>query len=163
MAKAIAAYDLHKVGLAAALSPAAQRGLVLFEGRAGCAKCHSGFNFTDEGFHNIGVGMDKEPFDVGRYELTRVEANKGAFKTPTLRDIALRSPYMHDGSQKTLKDVVEFYNRGGIANPWLSREIEPLNLSEADQADLVAFLDSLTGEIAPEVLARPVLPPDDPG
>ncbi len=151
-------YDRFKVGDRNALSPQAQRGLVLFEGKARCAKCHSGFTFADEGYHNLGVGMDKEKPDLGRYEVTKRAVNKGAFKTPTLRDVARRRPYMHDGSLRTLPEVLEFYNRGGIANPWLSPEIVPLNLSAEEREDLVAFLESLTGEVSPDVATRPVLP-----
>ena len=154
-------YDRFRAGDAHALSPAAQRGLGHFEGKShgrGCISCHAGFNFTDEGYHNIGVGMDRENPDLGRYTLTRQEADKGAFKTPTLRDVASRPPYMHDGSMKTLEEVVAFYNRGGHGNPWLSPLIRPLNLTAAEQADLVAFLEALTGEVAPEVSSPPTLP-----
>ena len=169
VAKAIAAYqrtilsgnspyDRFKAGDPNALSPAAQRGLTLFEGKARCAKCHARFNFTDEGFHNTGVGMDKDKPDLGRYEATKRTANKGAFKTPTLRDVARRGPYMHDGSLRTLREVVAFYDRGGIPNPWLSPEIVPLNLSPSEQKDLIAFVESLSGEVPPEVATRPVLP-----
>ena len=169
VAKAISAYvrtivsgnspfDRFKTGDKGAFSPAAQRGLALFEGKAQCVRCHTGFNFTDEGYHNIGVGMDKENPDLGRYTITKNEADKGAFKTPTLRDVAKRGPYMHDGSEKTVEGVIAFYNKGGIKNPGLSREIQPLNLSGQEQSDLVAFLQSLTGEIAPEVSKPPLLP-----
>jgi cytochrome c peroxidase len=84
--------------------------------------------------------------------------NKAAFKTPTLRDVARRGPYMHDGSIATLRDVVAFYDRGGIANPSLSPEMARLNLSASEHEDLVAFLESLTGEIAPAAAKPPVLP-----
>jgi cytochrome c peroxidase len=172
VAKAIAAYvrtilsghspfDRFLAGEKHALSPAARRGLGHFEGKShgqGCISCHAGFNFTDEGYHNIGVGMDRENPDLGRYTVTKKEADKGAFKTPTLRDVARRPPYMHDGSMKTLKDVVAFYSKGGHSNPWLSPLIQPLNLSASQQADLVAFLEALTGEVAPEVSSPPKLP-----
>ncbi len=169
VAKAIAAYvrtilsgnlpfDRFNAGDKGGLSSAAQRGLALFEGKARCVRCHTGFNFSDEGYHNIGVGMDKENPDLGRYNVTKTEADKGAFKTPTVRDVAKRGPYMHDGGEKTLEGVVAFYNKGGIKNPWLSREVQPLNLSAQEQSDLVAFLRSLTGEIDPEVGKPPVLP-----
>jgi cytochrome c peroxidase len=151
-------YDRFLAGNKSALSPAAQRGLTLFEGKARCVRCHTGFNFTDEGYHNIGVGMDKEPLDLGRFTVTKNEADKGVFKTPTLRDVAKRGPYMHNGGEKTLEDAVAFYNKGGIKNPWLSKEIQPLNLSAQEQTDLVAFLRSLTGEIDPKVGKPPVLP-----
>jgi len=169
VAKAIAAYvrtilsgnspyDRFRAGTKQALSPPAQRGLALFAGKARCVICHTGFNFTDEGYHNIGVGMDKESPDLGRYTVTKSEADKGAFKTPTLRDVAKRGPYMHDGSEKTLEQVVAFYNKGGHKNPWLAPEIQPLNLTAPEQADLVAFLRALTGEVAPEVGSPPHLP-----
>ena len=152
------AYDRHRAGHADALSAPARRGLALFEGKAACVKCHSGFNFSDQGFHNTGVGSGGDNADLGRYEVTKRKVNKSAFKTPTLRDVALRSPYMHDGSLATLKEVVAFYVRGGIANPSLSPDMFRLDLSAAEQDDLVAFLESLTGEIAPEAAKPPALP-----
>lgn len=150
-----APYDRYRAGEAAALSPAATRGMAVFSGKARCATCHAGFNFTDEGFHNIGVGMDA---DLGRFTVTKVEAHKGAFKTPTLRDVAQRPPYMHDGTLKTLADVVAFYDRGGTPNPWLAVTIQPLNLTAAEQQDLIAFLEALTGQVAKDVSSPPPLP-----
>jgi len=169
VAKAIAAYvrtivsgnspyDRFRAGDKRAMSAAAQRGLAVFEGKALCARCHAGFNFTDEGYRNIGVGMDKENPDLGRYSVTKKEEDKGAFKTPTLRDVAKRTPYMHDGSQKTLEEVVAFYDGGGHKNPWLSSDVKPLKLTNQEQKDLVAFLNSLSGEIDPEVGKPPALP-----
>jgi cytochrome c peroxidase len=169
VAKAIAAYertilsgnspyDRYLAGDHGALSPAAQRGLALFEGKARCVTCHAGFNFTDESFHNLGVGMDQKEPDLGRYTVTQAEVDKGAFKTPTLRDVARRGPYMHDGSLKSLEDVVAFYNQGGQQNPWLSKAIQPLQLAATEEADLVAFLQALTGEVAAEVRLPPTLP-----
>ena len=168
VAKAIAAYertnlsgnapvDRFRAGDTTALSAAAQRGLALSEGKARCGRCHTPGNFTDEQFHNTGVGMDKPQPDLGRYAITKQEKDKGAFKTPTLRDIALTAPYFHDGSMQTLEEVVEFYNKGGIKNPSLSKEMVPLSLTVQEQADLVAFLRSLTGEVAFAVFA-PELP-----
>ena len=93
-------YDRFRAGDKTALPPAAQQGLALFEGKARCVACHVGFNFTDEGYRNIGVGMEKPSPDLGRYLVTKVEADKGAFKTPTLRDVAKRSPYMHNGTRR---------------------------------------------------------------
>jgi cytochrome c peroxidase len=169
VAKAIAAYvrtivsgnspyDRFRAGDKSAMSAAAQRGLAVFEGKALCARCHAGFNFTDEGYRNIGVGMDKENPDLGRYSVTKKEEDKGAFKTPTLRDVAKRTPYMHDGSQKTLEEVVAFYDRGGHKNPWLSSDVKPLKLTNQEQKDLVVFLNALSGEIDPEVGKPPTLP-----
>src|SRR2546425_1324336 len=168
VAKAIAAYvrtivsgnspyDRFKAGDKTALTVGAQRGLALFEGKARCVRCHAGFNFTDEGYRNIGVGMEKEKPDLGRFVVSKNEADKGSFKTPTLRDVAKRTPYMHDGSEKTLADVVAFYNKGGVKNPWLSNEIRSLGLTAPEQADLVEFMKALTGEIDPEVGRPPLL------
>lgn len=152
------AFDRFRAGDKNALSPAAQRGLALFEGKANCVRCHAGFNFTDESYHNLGIGMDKEKPDLGRYLVTKVESDKGAFKTPTLRDVAKSAPYMHNGSLKTLGEVVSFYNRAGLNNPWLSKEIRPLGLTAQECVDLLEFLKSLTGEIDPGVSAPPEVP-----
>jgi cytochrome c peroxidase len=152
------AYDRFVAGDHSALSPAAQRGLALFEGKARCVTCHAGFNFTDESFHNLGVGMDHKEPDLGRYGVTKDEADKGAFKTPTLRDVARRGPYMHDGSLTSLEAVVAFYNHGGRQNPWLSKAIQPLRLTAEEEVELVAFLQSLTGEVAARVSHPPSLP-----
>ena len=130
----------------------------MFEGKARCVTCHAGFNFTDESFHNLGVGMNQKDPDLGRYGMTKDEADKGAFKTPTLRDAAQRGPYMHDGSLKSLEEVIAFYNRGGEKNPWLSKAIQPLHLTAEEQADLVTFLQALTGEVAAVVSSPPTLP-----
>lgn len=150
------AFDKFEAGDKTALSASAQRGLSLFRGKAECAKCHAGFNFTDEGYHNVGVGMDRPKPDLGRYEVTKADANKGAFKTPILRNIAASAPYFHDGSTKTLEEVIEYYVRGGIKNPHLSADVKPLNLTAQEKADLVAFLKSLS---CPELkVAAPALP-----
>ena len=153
-----APYDRFRAGDVSALSAAARRGLAVFEGKGRCASCHAGFNFTDESYHNLGVGMDRANPDLGRHTVTKREEHKGAFKTPTLRDVARHPPYMHDGSLSSLADVVALYNRGGTPNPWLSGEIRPLGLTAGEQADLVAFLLALTGEIAAEVTTPPRLP-----
>lgn len=158
IAKAIAAYertvvsgdspfDRYQAGDKDALSPSAVRGMELFNGKANCKACHTGFNFTDETYQDIGVGMNKPKPDLGRYDVTKKDEDKGKFKTPTLRNSTQTAPYMHDGSEATLADVVEFYNKGGIPNPNLSKEIKPLNLSAQEKRDLVAFLDSLTGPV----------------
>jgi cytochrome c peroxidase len=151
-------YDRFKAGETAAMSAAAQRGLTIFDGKAACVRCHAGFNFTDENYRNIGVGMDKETPDLGRHLVTKQERDKGAFKAPTLRDVAKRGPYMHDGSEKTLADVVADYNKGGTKNPDLSGDIRPLGLTVPEQADLVEFMSALTGESDPGVGRPPVLP-----
>ena len=169
VAKAIAAYvraivsgnspyDRFKAGDTTGMSASAQRGLALFEGKALCSRCHAGFNFSDENYRNIGVGRDKEKPDFGRFIVSKADSDKGAFKTPTLRDVARRGPYMHDGSAKTLAEVVAYYNRGGTKNQWLASEVRPLGLSAEEQADLVEFMKALTGEIDPEVGRPPALP-----
>lgn len=141
------AYDRFKAGDENALTDSQKRGMtVFFSNNARCDSCHEGFNFTNGKYANVGVGMDKSAHDLGRYEVTKREEDKGAFKTPTLRDVSRTGPYMHDGSLKTLEDVVEHYNKGGIKNPWLHQDVRPLNLSEQDKKDLVAFLKALDGE-----------------
>lgn len=132
-----------------AMSAEAQRGSDIFFFTAACATCHAGFNFSDGGFHNLGIGWDEstQSFrDEGRVVITRNPRDRGAFKTPGLRDVARRPPYMHDGSLGTLREVVEFYNRGGIRNPAQTRRLRPLSLTEAQIGELVAFLESLSGE-----------------
>ncbi len=139
------------------LSPSAIRGLALFrdEKKGNCAACHTIGEkfalFTDGKFHNIGIGVNEEGnlTDLGRFGETKGDVDKGAFKTPTLRNIAKSAPYMHDGSLKTLQDVVEFYAGGGNSNPYLDKKIKSIQLSAQDRTDLVAFLQSLTGEMPP--------------
>jgi cytochrome c peroxidase len=139
-------YDKFKAGDSTALTESARRGLALFESdRVNCKQCHTGFNFTDEKFQNNGAGQDQPQPDLGRFEQTKNDSDRGAFKTPTLRDMSRTSPYMHDGSVRTLLDVINFYNKGGIPNKHLSPFMKPLNLSEEQKADLVSFLRSLTG------------------
>ncbi len=129
-----------------ALGDSAKRGLELFRGKARCTRCHSGFNFSDEKFHNLGIGWDTNTVDLGRYMETKNPEDIGAFKTPTLREIARTAPYMHDGRFKTLEDVVNFYNQGGVKNPHLDNTIIPLELTDEEKQDLVAVLKSLNGE-----------------
>jgi cytochrome c peroxidase len=149
------AFDKYQYGNdKKALSAAAVRGLDVFKdpAKGNCAVCHTieanHALFTDNKFHNIGVGVDNkgELKDLGRFKVTNNEADKGAFKTPTLRNIAQSAPYMHDGSLKTIKDVVDFYVGGGSSNPHLDKDLKPLKLSQAQRADLIAFLEALTGE-----------------
>jgi cytochrome c peroxidase len=135
-----APYDRYKAGDKDALSESARRGMELFFGRANCSSCHSGANFTDNAFHNIGVGMDKPMPDVGREAISHLTGDRGSFKTPTLREVARSGPYMHDGSLKTLEDVVEHYNKGGISNPWLDEELFELKLTDQEKQDLVTFM-----------------------
>jgi len=109
--------------------------------------------FTDNQFHNVGVGVDMGTFtDVGLYAVTHRDADKAKFKTPSLRNIALLSPYMSDGSLKDLKEVIDFYIGAGNSNPNLDKEIHVLDfLSGQERADLQAFLNALTGELPPDV------------
>jgi cytochrome c peroxidase len=150
-----APFDQYVAGDQDALSPAARRGFDLFVGKANCAACHQGFNFTDNGFHNVGVRDHGAP-DPGRFAFKKVASMQGAFKTPTLRDIALTAPYMHNGCYTTLEEVVEHYVRGGDVTDHLSPNIRPLDLSAQEKSDLVAFMRSLTS--APRVVSVPTLP-----
>jgi cytochrome c peroxidase len=132
-----------------AVSAAVKRGYDLFFDKAGCGQCHLGQNFTDNRFHNVGIGWDpatKTFKDEGRFAISHQDADHGAFKTPTLRDVTLHPPYMHDGSVATLRDVVERYNKGGDPNPYLDPKIRPLHLSDQDVDDLVALMQALTGD-----------------
>lgn len=161
-------YDKYTRGDFKALSESEKRGMVLFGLRldpddeyktdvvlkkADCTSCHVGFNFTDEQFHNLGIGWDpkkKEFKDKGRWAISPIGAKHngelGAFKTPTVRDSARTAPYMHDGSLRTLEDVVEHYNKGGDPNPFLDKDMKKLNLTPQEKADVVAFMKALTGE-----------------
>lgn len=121
-----------------------KQGLWLFESRGKCWKCHSGANFSDEQFHNTGISWGTQPPDLGRFEITKKEEDRGKFKTPTLRGVSETAPYMHDGSMATLEEVVEYYNRGGNKNPHLDSILQPLDLSKEDVQHLVAFLKALS-------------------
>ena len=118
-------YDQYKAGRKAALTPAQVRGLDVFVNKAKCDQCHEGINFTSNSYHNLGVGTDQPNPDPGRFEVTKEPTDWGAFKTPTLRDVARTAPYMHDGSLKTLDEVVEFYDKGGKPNKNLDEKIKP--------------------------------------
>ncbi|HRX28272.1 MAG TPA: cytochrome c peroxidase [Saprospiraceae bacterium] len=119
------------------------RGMNLFfSDRLQCSQCHSGFNFTNYSFENN--GLYDEYSDSGRFRLTGKEEDFAKFKTPSLRNIALTAPYMHDGSMSTLDEVIDHYNTGGAENPQKSSLIKPLHLSESEKEDLKAFLNSLT-------------------
>jgi cytochrome c peroxidase len=150
-------FDRYLQGDRKALSNMARLGLDVFQGKGHCLTCHSGPNFTDDRFHNLGVGYKKGKFaDSGRYNVTKDPADMGAFKTPSLRSVALTAPYLHDGSEPTLESVVEFYDKGGIANPNLDPKMMPLNLTAGEKAALVKFLEALTGE--PLKIVKPELP-----
>ncbi|MEO1495955.1 MAG: cytochrome c peroxidase [Planctomycetota bacterium] len=147
-------HELVQAAEASPLSDAARRGAELFFGdRTGCTQCHAGLNYTDEQYHNLGMGLegitdDSDPtVDWGRYAVTGDEADRGAFKTPTLRNVAETAPYMHDGTLGTLASVIDHYVAGGHENPWLSQRLEPLDLNTNEVADLVAFLEALTGPL----------------
>ena len=160
------AFDRFLAGDDHALSPAARRGLATFEGKAGCAQCHetrpSGGRalFSDGKFHDTGIaartdprwrnGLDgRMPGDAGRGGVTLLPGDDGRFKTPTLRDVAVRAPYMHDASFATLPDVVRYYAGGATRHPGLDDRIEKFDVTDADVADLVAFLESLTSDVRP--------------
>lgn len=132
-----------------AVSDEVKKGHDLFFGKASCNQCHLGSNFTDSRFHNLGVGWNRKTktfADDGRYAVTRQEQDRGAFKTPTLREVTKHAPYMHDGSIATLREVVELYDDGGEKNPHLDPKIEPLRLTKAEIEALVAFMEALEGE-----------------
>lgn len=164
IAKAIATYERTVVSERApfdawiegdekAISEDAKRGFLVFNGKAQCAACHEGWNFTNEGFQDIGLPSD----DVGRGKyLPAVVKMQHAFKTPGLREITRRSPYMHDGSLATLAQVIDHYDHGGVDRPSRSDLMKPLGLTAQEKSDLVAFLNTLTSNLTPT--AAPVLP-----
>jgi cytochrome c peroxidase len=128
------------------MSESAVRGLALFFSKeVGCSNCHVGANLADEQYHNLGVGMAAKEPDLGRYTQTKLDKDKGAFKTPTIRNVVFSAPYMHDGSLQTLEEVVEHYNKGGDRNPWLSTKMSPLKLTSQQKVDLVEFMRACTG------------------
>ena len=155
MAKALAAFqrtliasdspiDEFQAGKYSALNRQQRKGLWLFESRAACWKCHSGDNYSDEDFHNTGIGFDLSERDLGRFMVTKNKKDKGKFKTPTLREVSKTAPYMHNGSLTTLRDVVEFYNRGGeVEDPNLDPELKPLGLTDDEVEALVELLKVL--------------------
>ncbi len=176
------AYDKYQQGDMAALTESQKRGMILFGLRlaeddefktdvklkkAECTSCHAGFNFSDEQFHNLGIGWvaNQGKFvDLGRLIIDPVGAKNpadlGAFKTPTVRGAAKTAPYMHDGSLATLTDVVDHYNKGGNANPFLDKDIKKLNLTDKEVIDVVEFMKSLTGETLKVSLPKLPVGPD---
>ena len=165
-------WDQFITGNVAVLSDSEMRGLIVFQGKGRCIQCHSGWNLADEKYHNIGIGWDSPEPDEGRFAVTKNDKDRGAFRTPTLRDVALTGPYMHDGRFDTLEQVVDYYSNGVIANPYLDVEMRRSNLSleetlelysqenrserkglpvqqldftPQDTADLVAFMSALAG------------------
>lgn len=137
-----APFDRFMAGDETVLNPAARRGLALFGGKARCAECHSGSNFSDELYHCLGL-----PGDDGRGKVTKNEQERGAFRTPTLREIAHTAPYMHDGSVATLAGVIDYYDRGGDPHPNLDSKMQKLRLTAGEKADLLAFLRALSGRV----------------
>ena len=150
-------FDKWVKGEAKALTTQQVDGFKIFMGKANCVACHSEANFTDNGFHNIGLAsFGKANADMGRYAIRPVNAMKGAFKTPTIREITKTAPYFHDGSAKTLMEVVEHYDRGGDVKTNLSPNMKPLNLTLPEKEALVVFMESLT---SPHIaFSQPKLP-----
>jgi cytochrome c peroxidase len=141
-------YDRFVNGNRSALSSEQQLGLQIFRGKGNCTACHVGPTFTDEQFHNTGVAWREGRLaDEGRFTASNNPRDRGAFKTPTLREVARTAPYMHDGSLATLEAVIEFYSDGGRANPSLDFEIRPRRFTLQEKRALVAFLQSLTGRV----------------
>lgn len=153
-----APYDAFVAGDTKALSEAAARGKEIFFNKGHCTACHSGPNFSDASFHNIGVGMDKEKPDEGRMVISKLLGDRGAFKTPTLREIARTAPYMHDGSIKTLEEVVEHYAKGGTANAQLDEEIYEIKLTDQEKKDLVTFMKEGLASKSYPMIKPPKLP-----
>jgi cytochrome c peroxidase len=178
-------FDRYVKGNSSALSPEARRGLALFQGKAGCIQCHWGRLLSDESYHNLGVpqhpAFESQPLrqitlryqhvirgvpeklyrtaerDLGLYYTTKQEADRGKFRTPSLRELKYTAPYMHNGVFGTLDEVIEFYNRGGGDDPNKSPFLKPLNLSDQEKKDLLAFLLSLSSD-RPLIVEPPDLP-----
>lgn len=139
-------YDRYQAGDRAALTHPEVRGMQLFFGKAQCASCHSGPNFTSEEFTNLGLGVDRPPLDKGRSVVTGLQEDWGAFKVPTLREVTLTGPWMHDSRMKALENAMNFYRQGGVLNAGRDRRIRKLEFDDAERADLIAFLYALEGE-----------------
>ncbi|MFN7924415.1 MAG: cytochrome c peroxidase [Bryobacteraceae bacterium] len=138
-------YDRYVNGDRTALTPQQLTGLRLFRGKANCASCHVGPNLTDERFHNTGLAERSK--DEGRAAATKKQEDHGAFKTPTLREVARRAPYMHDGSLATLADVIEHYDEGGKRVANADPEMRPLKLTADEKKALTAFLEAFSGDV----------------
>jgi len=151
-------YDRFLNGDKHALSPAAKRGLQIFERSGECSECHNGFNFTNEKFASLGIGPEQSPPDLGLADITKKRRDEGKFRVPTLREISHTAPYAHDGRFKTLDDVLEFYRKGGQPGPHLDSRIAPFFLDAPAKADLKAFLESLSGEGWQQIKAPEKLP-----
>jgi cytochrome c peroxidase len=180
-------FDRFAKGEKGALSPAAQRGLALFSGKAGCLQCHNGPLASDQNFHNLGLpehslfetmplaqvthryeqyikGVTEAQYraadrDLGLYYVTKRKEDIGKFRTPSLRELKYTAPYMHNGLFETLDEVIAFYNAGGGPAPGKSPLVKPLGLTDQEQKDLKAFLESLSSDEPPHVMDTPALPP----
>lgn len=149
----VAPFDRWIQGDEGAISQSAKRGFVLFNDKAECSLCHSGWRFTNDSFHDIGTTTT----DLGRgRELKSEVLMQYAFKTPTLRSVALRPPFMHNGSSVDLYQVMKHYEKGGINRPSRSPLMKPIELTEQERLDLIAFMETLTGMLEAE--APPKLP-----
>jgi len=154
--------DRFRAGKGSTMTPQERRGLWLFESKGGCWRCHAGPNFSDEKFHNTGIGAKEGVPEPGRFAVTAADSDRGAFKTPTLRMAARTAPYMHDGSLATLEEVVRFYAKGGNPNAALDARMTPIEFTDADVAAIVAFLHALSrpgDEAAAPPAAEPVAEP----
>lgn len=154
-------FDHWVEGDASAMTEQQVRGFKLFidEEKGNCAVCHSGGNFTDNGFHNLGLlSFDDEEPDMGRHHIVPIGLMKGAFKTPTLRDVFLTPPYFHDGSAETLLEVVDHYVTGGQVDTNVSPNMKALELTEQERLDIVAFMEALTSP--QQNVSLPLLPVD---
>jgi cytochrome c peroxidase len=139
-------YDRYLAGDKSALTKRQKDGLDFFNKKGECAECHSGPDLTTEKFVNLGIGMDAANPDPGRETVTKKRGDFGKFKVPTLREIADRAPYMHDGRYKTLGEVLDFYAKGGLPNPHLDTRITAFYMDEETKRDLLDFLSALSGE-----------------
>jgi cytochrome c peroxidase len=153
------AWARFRGGDTAALSEEARRGYTVFHDKAKCSNCHDGLLLTDLQYHNVGIGMDVETPDVGHAKVSGEEKDTGAFKTPTLLDIANSSPYFHDGSVATLEEAVDLMLEGGKSNQYLDeenlRETKEAELTDEDKSDLLDFLRSLSVDYR---VSKPTLP-----
>lgn len=179
-------FDRFMKGDAKALSDSAKRGLALFQGKAGCVQCHNGALFSDEDYHNIGVpknpAFEEDPLrqitlrfqhvirgvpesvyrkadrDLGLYYTTKRKADRGRFRTPSLRELKYTAPYMHNGAFFELDEVIDFYDEGGGEDSSKSPLLKKLGLSDEEKEDLLAFLESLSSD-KPLLVRPPELPP----
>ncbi len=153
-----APFDRFAAGDTSALSDQARRGHNVFFHKAHCSACHAGPNLSDGAFHNLGIGSDAAQPDLGRETVSGLLGDRCAFRTPTLREVARTAPYMHNGQFATLEQVIEFYDRGGVANAQLDEEIYPLGLSTDEKADLISFLEEALSSSDYPLVEKPELP-----